>query len=357
MGLFDKIASTAKKVTDTVGATVNQIGEAVTEKPSNTVTTNEETKKQGSYIPNFVDMTTTIPQNNISDDLSNEIVEKVVGVEREFTLKGKVLKIPANMDAFNSYRNMFNKLAQKYAKRAVAEYNAKISDYITFVEVYPTIYDNNLYPMIKRAIDILISENVWSVTFESLTLAFKENFANAIRYYSILQQATEQRIAASQEFNTGLFSFAADLIGSKTGMGDSSLFDGLKEGGTQVVAGSTGITVSEQKEIFECVNIEDVYLMFYVDYLSVCMALVALLNKNGQNIWLSDSEKTEEASNIFKNLSNPNFPQDKLVEVLFDILDTNPYEESYQKFLISKFGKTDEVKTIVEYFGYSELLD
>ena len=45
-------------------------------------------------------------------------------------------------------------------------------------------------------------------------------------------------------------------------------------------------------------------------------------------------------------MSNPNFPQDKLLDVFLDILKINPYNAEYHKFMISHFGENDETTAI-----------
>ena len=53
-------------------------------------------------------------------------------------------------------------------------------------------------------------------------------------------------------------------------------------------------------------------------------------------------------------MSNPNFPQDKLLDVFLDILKTNPYKAEYHKFMISRFGENEETTAIKNYFGYTD---
>lgn len=78
------------------------------------------------------------------------------------------------------------------------------------------------------------------------------------------------------------------------------------------------------------------------------------LNKNGKTIWYPTNTTTQQASNIFTNMSNPNFPQDKLIDVFLDILKINPYNAEYHKFMISRFGENDETTAIKNYFGYTD---
>ena len=65
--------------------------------------------------------------------------------------------------------------------------------------------------------------------------------------------------------------------------------------------------------------------------------------------WWLTNETTQQANNIFQNMSNPNFPQDKLLDVFLDILKTNPYNTEYHKFMLSRFGE----QYVTERVGYT----
>jgi len=62
-----------------------------------------------------------------------------------------------------------------------------------------------------------------------------------------------------------------------------------------------------------------------------------------------------EGENIFQNLTNPNFPQDKAVEIIISLILSNPYNPEYHKYLKNKFGDSEEVSAITNYFGFTDL--
>ena len=90
--------------------------------------------------------------------------EPIKGVAKAFPLLDKVLEVPENMDVFNSYRLRFRDLAFKYADKAEKEYKTKVRDLLTFLEFFPRIYGHYLDVLVQKATDILISEEVWTVT-------------------------------------------------------------------------------------------------------------------------------------------------------------------------------------------------
>ena len=59
-----------------------------------------------------------------------------------------------------------------------------------------------------------------------------------------------------------------------------------------------------------------------------------------------------QANAIFQNILNPRFNQDKLIDVLSDIITIFPYNIEFFEFMKEKFGDTDEVETLISYYGY-----
>ena len=51
---------------------------------------------------------------------------------------------------------------------------------------------------------------------------------------------------------------------------------------------------------------------------------------------------------------NPNFPQDKVLDTLIELIVTNPYSPEYYEFAISRFGQSEDITKIKEYFGLTE---
>ena len=87
------------------------------------------------------------------------------------------------------------------------------------------------------------------------------------------------------------------------------------------------------------------------------MTLAKILRKNGKDIWYLEEKDTSKLDAVFENLSNPNFPEDKMVEVLFELILTNPYKAEYYEFMKEKYGDTEEVKSISDYFCYPECVN
>ena len=101
-------------------------------------------------------------------------MENMKGREREFPLFGQILRVPAEIDIFNTYRLMFRDLALDYTDQAETAYHANIHDFDSFIEFFMRIYDSKLEPLVKKAVDLLISQGIWTVTYEAFGSSIKK---------------------------------------------------------------------------------------------------------------------------------------------------------------------------------------
>ncbi len=53
----------------------------------------------------------------------------------------------------------------------------------------------------------------------------------------------------------------------------------------------------------------------------------------------------------------PTFDKEPVKEVLLDLLKTDPYKKDIYKYIIEKFGETEEISAILNYLGYDDLKD
>lgn len=58
----------------------------------------------------------------------------------------------------------------------------------------------------------------------------------------------------------------------------------------------------------------------------------------------------EGLENILQSMYNPNFPQGKILDILFDAILKKPYDTGIYKVLKEKYGQTEEANAIVDYF-------
>lgn len=286
------------------------------------------------------------------------------GEEKQFPLNGATLKVPAEMDLFNSYRLKFREAANEYAALAKEQYKKKVRDFDTFLMFFMEIYVPYLDKILQGGVDILIAESIWTETLDSFRTKHTNDYHMAIDDYNAMksslsltdqnnQQAVDTVSGAVPTLRGGGFGFK----GAMKGIAKAEAFNLVRGMAVGAIKNATQVTPAQKAEIYGRINVDNLFNRVFIDYWNVYLTLVSCLNANGKSIWLPNSTAVTQAQNIAQNLSNPNFPQEQATNVTIQILTTCPYKVDFQKLLVNKFGQTDEVSAINNYFGYSAFDD
>jgi len=285
----------------------------------------------------------------------------VTTASKTFPLDGLEYSVPASLDLFNSYRLMFREIAQKCKGDAEVEYSAKVHNLDSFLLHFTTIYNFHLQPIIQKSIDILISESIWTETIESFCERHHQSFHLALDIYNSANAGVQQIDNAMT--NTIQSGFNVNKVGTvfapKGQLGSAvrssqitnSLYDVAGKLMSSFVKKSN-INRNQYAKVYECIDKGNLFYRMECDYWNVFLVLVDVLRQNGREVWFPSAELTQQSKNIFNNLSNPFFPQEKILEAFLQIITANPYNEDYYTFFISKFGETEEIISIKNYFGY-----
>ena len=290
-----------------------------------------------------------------------EVWESIKGSAKTFPILGEVFEVPENMDVFNAYRSKFRELASKCTEQVETEYNKKVHDLLTFMEFFPRMFGYHSAALAQQSVDILISEGVWTVTLES----FMEEHNNAFHFtFDFLGAIVEAMTKTAEENVRGTASitsmipnvrgFGFGLAGAAKAVAGAQIFniarDKLEE---KALQNATNLTPEQKQELYNRIMPKDLMNRVFHDYFYMAHTLVWLLNQNQKGIWFPPSDNSQ-ADNLLKNLSNPNFPKEQALGAVLGMLKTNPYSEEYYKFLISRFGETDEITALKNYFGYKD---
>jgi len=317
----------------------------------------ENAKAAISYIEEIKNSEQVEPQETTATEW-----EPVVGSIRKFPICGKKLEISESMDIFNSYRLKFRELAFTCTDNARKEYDRKVQNLSTFLSFYPKIYQSYLSILIKQSMNILISEGIWTVTEDSFEQQHLADFHLGMNDYTTMLESIELTLESNRRRMSSITSLIPNLSGggfglkgAMKGIATATAFNIVRDGAEAGLLNSvSNINQAQQAELFGRIKPDNLFDCVFTDYWRVFLSLVFLLNKNGKNIWYPTNETTQQASNIFQNMSNPNFPQDKLLDVFLDILKINPYNAEYHKFMLSRFGENEETTAIQNYFGYTD---
>lgn len=295
-----------------------------------------------------------------TEGVTNESWEPVHGVDKEFTVNGKSLKITASMDIYNTYRLKFKELALACSDSARKEYDKKVINLTTFLEFFPKIYGYYLGLIIPKATEICISKGIYTETNDSIFQNHINTFHTAFDIYNIVVERIESTSQENQKQMAGILGNIPRLVGG--GFGTAGAVKGIAKAEifntvmdtveSNVVSGAASLNNAQQEELYGQIMPDGLFARVSDDYWNTYTLLINILNNNGEKIWEPSPEIKQQCDNVFKNLSNPAFPKEKVLDVLLDIISKNPYNADYFNFLTSYCGETDEVKVIKDYFGY-----
>ncbi len=200
-------------------------------------------------------------------------MENMKGREREFPLFGQILRVPAEMDIFNTYRLMFRDLALDYTDQAETAYHANIHDFDSFIEFFMRIYDSKLEPLVKKAVDLLISQGIWTVTYEAFWQQHKEDFHLAIDDYNSMIDSFNLTLKNNQKAISGIMGFVPNLIGggfglsgALKGIAKATAFNLVRDGIETSALKNANVKPAQRQALYQQINVEALLDHVFTDY-------------------------------------------------------------------------------------------
>lgn len=284
------------------------------------------------------------------------------GAARAFPLCGEELQIPQELDVFNSYRLTFRKLAVDCTECVKAEFEKRINNLNTYIQIFPNLYRHYLDLMIGKAMEIMVAEGVWSATTESFSKEHTENFHLVAADILTTMQSIEATMQANQQATENMIKEVtrfADNIGLNSSSGNA-VIDRISNMPGNIarkaaIQSAASINLAQQIELYNRINHDILFEHVFLDYWRVFLTLVAHLKIADKNIWWATDEATEQANRIFADLKSGTFPGTNPAAVLLEILKTQPYNKDYFTFMLTQLGENAETAAIQDYFGYSDL--
>ena len=292
----------------------------------------------------------------------NDIWKSETGTAMSFSFFGQVLEVPASTDVFNTYRLKFRNLASYYADCAKNEFYKKVHDLNTYMLVFPKIYSHYLTLVTRKAVDILIDEGIWAVTHESFYNLHLDKWHLVQDDMAITMESIYMTIAKVQQTKKNrqnlIFSLLdGDLDGAFSSLERLDSRPSKMELNYPLEVAITKLNPSQQRELYQRVNLHILFEHVFLDYWRVFLSLTDTLRNNGKNIVLISDDLAQQAENVFQNINGLNFPKDRIHDGFLAILKMMPYQKRYHQFMISHFGETAETVAIKDYFGYTDFGD
>lgn len=281
-------------------------------------------------------------------NITEETFAAYSGSDKAFTLHGKTLVVPANLDVYMHYRRQFRELAKACFDEAAAEYRESVHDLDTYMEQFPEIYEKYLRQVAEKAVDVLVSAGVYSFDVDSFVKAHMENFNLAAQDYQTMSESIRLTEERNTKIGQGMINSVTSLFGNR-----GSFMQGLVNGMTESAVEDVRKINAEQKvELFQRIDPSKQLNRVYLDYWDVGTTLMSILRSNGADIWQADGANAGDMNAVLRNISNPNFPQENVLDVLFDYILKAPGSSALFKAMEEKFG--EDAREILDYFMYPD---
>lgn len=177
-----------------------------------------------------------------------------------------------------------------------------------------------------------------------------------------MTESVNLTVANNQRSVAGVMSHVPTMVGggfgfkgALKGIAMATTFNAVTQGiSNAAIKNAQNISPPQQAELYGRIKADILLKRVFLDYWNVYISLVCTLKNSGSDIWWQTRDADQQYKNIFQNLSNPNFPQDKVLDTLIKLIVTNPYSPEYYEFAISRFGQSEDITKIKEYFGLTE---
>lgn len=280
----------------------------------------------------------------------------LTGTERVFTIDGSTIVVSKNLDACLQYHTVFQSTAKYYAEQFQFKYRNCVQDFDTLIHYFSDMYTEGLQEMISRAYSLLLPFGVFSIDIKAFLTQHLNTYRKAIDSYEAMAGIEQSKNQAAE--NTGnqiggairLRGGGFGLKGAMKGMAKAEAFNlGMGLLG-KYVASQNKMTQEEKAKVYASFNQEVFFQEVYSDYCNVFYTWVQTLADSGvlDNV---TTKISKEYNMILTNLKNPMFPQNQFSATLSKLISSNPFVPECFELLQQKYGQTDEVKQIFNYFS------
>ena len=278
------------------------------------------------------------------------------GEARAFSLQGQTLSVAANLDACMQYRVCFKSAAAYYTEKFKFNYQNCVQDFDSLVHYFPDMYIDSLMPMITRAYSILLPFGVFTADINAFLSQHLDVYNSAVTSYEVMSGIEMSKNQAADNLGNTvggavqMQGFGFGLKGALKGIAKAEMFNaGLGLVG-KYVANQTKMTQEEKATAFAAFKHDVFFQEVYTDYYNTFYTMVNTLVQNSILQGITTKVNTSYDT-LFKNLQNPMFPQAQLATALVQLISANPFIPACFDLLKDKFGETEEVTQIINYFA------
>lgn len=281
--------------------------------------------------------------------------------------------MPAELDTFNQYLQVFLPLQEMAYADFAAAYHDNVTDAHSFYEVVPREYDKQMYPLIKRSLNYLQASGIWDVTYDQLARKLDSISALAghwtLRAETLLGMADDPDLesvgsdrvtkyvrdttlvledkppATTMSTKNEVTRYSRLLNTTGKGKYRMSLEKWLHTNRSDL--GTGGTAQLTESEIAAAYQSGDGVLGMVQNDINYNMAmLLTALRLAGVGLWCPDEQEERKAAAILDNLRDADLSQSGAIKALTEVLLANPYNSEAYELMEKKLGNTSEVMAI-----------
>ena len=139
--------------------------------------------------------------------------------------------------------------------------------------------------------DLLISQGIWTVTYEAFWQQHKEDFHLAIDDYNSMIDSFNLTLENNQKAISGIMGFVPNLVGggfglsgALKGIAKATAFNLVRDGIETSALKNANVKPAQRQALYQQINVEALLDHVFTDYWRVFLTLVWTLIQNGQDI-------------------------------------------------------------------------
>lgn len=291
---------------------------------------------------------------------------------KQFMLMGKEIVIDDGRENYNDYLSEFDKLATEAAKKYTQEYK-NVCKSMDDVSKYAFDIGNKIVlEYLEKCFEKIIGLGVYNYSIDRF--ADEYYWHDYYEYYDafqvvndkyldiILTETQKQEYRESRKQNRARWQGGGfGLSGAIKGAATAGMLN-MASGAAHSIANFSGNIVSsasanrEKEKLFNN-NVTLYTLMMGVrnSVYNMVFALTNYISFSGiQEITVISKAEKEEAEILAHNLMRNVVPEEKRLELIFQVINLNPYYWDVYSFMVDNYGDSkNEIEQISAYFGIS----
>lgn len=281
---------------------------------------------------------------------------------KTFPLLGLELQVSEEIDAYNQFQELYRKLAWNQAQKAKRAMARRILSYETYHEFLSDIVYEYGLPLFELTLDICMANDVYSENEESIFKMHYNMFHNLEKRMNAIASYAQQvstsgahagaNAAIKMNYSQTTAVFGTSRSELNKAVRKANFSNMMTDARTKLMSNMANhLTPKDKENIYEKFDAErDGFTdAIFQDFWGMCLTLNKILEDNGHTVWSKVAIDDTELRTI-ENMSRPDFPEEKIPGFIIPLLQKNPYDQRIYSFLVNRYGKTDEISAIMDYF-------